>query len=90
MAAREQPTPTPEMEIIDAGIIEVELLLKKLGLKNPRLAQRMLVRIRNKAARREVVRFAGPRVTLETIDALGVAESWLVGSTAQSETAKRK
>jgi hypothetical protein len=76
MDDRGLPKPSAELVIIGAGLLELEVALKELGLKKPDFTERVLRRIQSEQTRRAVVRLRGPRMSEEMGVALDEAEAW--------------
>jgi hypothetical protein len=71
------PKPSPELVIIGAGLIELDIALRELGLKKPGFTERVLERIGSNATRRAVIRLRGPKASPELEQAMLEAEAWL-------------
>lgn len=71
------PEPSAELVIIGAGLVELEIALRELGLKKPDFTERVLARLQSEAMRQTVVRLRGPRISPEMAEAMHSAEAWL-------------
>jgi negative regulator of sigma E activity len=83
------PPPTPELLIIAAGLVELEVALRELGLKKPDFTERVLARLQSEAMRQAVVRLRGPRVTPEMSKAMDGAEAWLAQTSVAVKAMRR-
>lgn len=83
------PKPSPELVIIGAGLIELEIALRELGLKKPGFTERVLARLRSESMQQAVVRLRGPRITPEMASAMLEAEGWLAQTSIAVEALRR-
>lgn len=87
--AGDLPEPSPELVIIGAGLIELDLALRELGLKKPPFTERVLARLQSEALRSTVIRLRGPKRSKEAVDAMDEAEAWLSQASVLVQALKR-
>lgn len=83
------PEPSPELVIIGAGLVELEIALRELGLKKPDFAERVLNRVASEAMKSAVVRLRGPKMSPASLDAIAEAETWLGQATIVVKAMRR-
>lgn len=83
------PKPSAELIILGAGLIELNAILRELGVKNPDFSERLLSRIESDKMRQMVVRLRGPRMSEDMARAIDEAQAWAAQATVVAKALKR-